>query len=304
MSPSGSISCELPKADPCAGTIRSKLASEDVDRGPLAPWVPSVLTSDRAPPLVPYASQEIFKEFPDLGIETVPMREFCYCNKCEGIANESISPHNEGYRLAFRGIPMQELPPASTSRHGGERKGVYTFVPKPLSMAEMKVYISDSLDVQLREAAMKRFGYGRGSISKAVETAVAQWLKTEAAVKGAMDALVSRAKNDRNAVAVILFGSYARKEPAFGDVDIALVLKDPRGSDLLAYEKAIEGRGAFSPIKIDVVAFDSLPLDLKRRVLNEGVVLYAADERELRAVAAEVAEKWSDFAPTLGYLSA
>ncbi|MDG7012984.1 MAG: nucleotidyltransferase domain-containing protein [Nitrososphaerota archaeon] len=170
-------------------------------------------------------------------------------------------------------------------------------------MAETKVYIPDSLDAQLREAAMKRFGYGRGSISKAVETAVAQWLKTEAAIRGAIDAVVSRAKDDRNAVAVILFGSYARKEPAFGDVDVALVLKDPRGSDLLAYGSAIEGRGAFSPVKLDVVAFNSLPLDLKRSVLNEGVVLYAADERELRAVAAEVAEEWSDFAPTLEYLS-
>ena len=170
-------------------------------------------------------------------------------------------------------------------------------------MAETKIYIPDSLDAQLREAAMKRFGYGRGSISKAVETAVAQWLKTEAAIRGAIDAVVSRAKTDKNAVAVILFGSYARKEPAFADVDIALVLRDPGRSDLLAYESAMKGRGAFSLIKLDLVAVDSLPLDLKRSVLKEGEVLYAADKRELRTVAADVAERWSDFAPTLGYLT-
>ena len=71
--------------------------------------VPSVLTSDRAPPLVPYASQEIFKEFPDLGIETVPMRDFCYCNKCEGIANDSICPHPEGDRLTFSGTALRKM---------------------------------------------------------------------------------------------------------------------------------------------------------------------------------------------------
>ncbi|MDG7019970.1 MAG: hypothetical protein JRN43_06585 [Nitrososphaerota archaeon] len=88
------------------------------------------MTSNRAPTLVPYAAQEIFKELPGLGTEMVPMREFCYCDKCEGIAKESTSPHNEGYRLAFSGIPMQELPPASTSRHGVSRK---LFIPLSLN---------------------------------------------------------------------------------------------------------------------------------------------------------------------------
>jgi hypothetical protein len=36
-------------------------------------------------------------------------------------------------------------------------------------MAETKIYIPDSLDAQRREAAMRKFGYGRGSISRAVE---------------------------------------------------------------------------------------------------------------------------------------
>ena len=39
-------------------------------------------------------------------------------------------------------------------------------------MAETKAYLPDSLYAQLRGFAMKRFGYGRGSISRAVETAV------------------------------------------------------------------------------------------------------------------------------------
>ena len=171
-------------------------------------------------------------------------------------------------------------------------------------MAETKVYISDSLDAQLRERAMKRVGYGRGSISRAGETAVTQWLATEGAVQSALDAITEKAKGDQNVAAVILFGSYARKEPDFRDVDVALVLRTPRKSDLLAFETAVADLGAFQRVRFEILALDALPLDLQSRVLNEGKVLYVKDDEELRAVAAGVAEKWSDFAPTAAYLAA
>ena len=57
----------------------------------------------------PYAAQKIFKEFPDLGIEMVPMREFYYCKRCEGIANDSICPHPEGDRLTFSGTALRKM---------------------------------------------------------------------------------------------------------------------------------------------------------------------------------------------------
>ena len=57
----------------------------------------------------PYAAQEIFKEFPDLGIEPVLMREFYYCKKCEGIANERICPHPESDRLTFSGTMLRKM---------------------------------------------------------------------------------------------------------------------------------------------------------------------------------------------------
>jgi predicted nucleotidyltransferase len=170
-------------------------------------------------------------------------------------------------------------------------------------MAETKVYLPDSLDAQLREKAMKRFGYGRGSISRAVETAVTQWLATEDAIRGALDAVTAKAKDDRNVVAVIVFGSYARREPDFRDVDVALALRDPLGSDPLAYEEAVADRGALRSIKLEIQVLNDLPLDLQSRVLREGKVLYVRDDGELRAMGAEVAEKWNDFAPTLAYLT-
>ncbi len=57
----------------------------------------------------PYAAQEIFKEFPDLGIEPVFFKEFFYCNRCGGIASEKICPHPESDRLTFSGTKLRKM---------------------------------------------------------------------------------------------------------------------------------------------------------------------------------------------------
>jgi len=57
----------------------------------------------------PYAAQEIFKEFPDLGIEPVFFKEFFYCNRCGGIASEKICPHPASDRLAFSGTKLRKM---------------------------------------------------------------------------------------------------------------------------------------------------------------------------------------------------
>ena len=57
----------------------------------------------------PYAAHEIFREFPDLGIEPIFFREFFYCNRCAGIANEKICPHPESDRLTFSGTKLRKM---------------------------------------------------------------------------------------------------------------------------------------------------------------------------------------------------
>jgi predicted nucleotidyltransferase len=167
-------------------------------------------------------------------------------------------------------------------------------------MAQTKVYLSDSVDAQVRETAMKRFGYGRGSISKAVETAVVQWLAMEEGIWNAIAAMVEKARKDPNVIGLMLFGSYARREPNFGDVDVALVLDNLKANDSKEYEDALRGRGGRA--RFDIVVFSQLPLDLQRTVMNEAQVLYARNGRDLRGVSAEVAERWEEFKPTFEYL--
>jgi sulfate adenylyltransferase len=57
----------------------------------------------------PYEAQEIFEQFPDLGITPLFFREFFFCTKCGGIANEKICPHPESTRLTFSGTKLRTM---------------------------------------------------------------------------------------------------------------------------------------------------------------------------------------------------
>ena len=43
-------------------------------------------------------------------------------------------------------------------------------------MKGLKVYVDEELEKRFRKVAMEVYGYGRGSISKAVEDAMRKWL--------------------------------------------------------------------------------------------------------------------------------
>ncbi|MFQ6051852.1 MAG: sulfate adenylyltransferase [Candidatus Hydrothermarchaeota archaeon] len=56
----------------------------------------------------PYEAQEIFNEFPDLGIVPIFFKSFFYCKRCSGIANEKTCPHDENQRIKFSGTRIRE----------------------------------------------------------------------------------------------------------------------------------------------------------------------------------------------------
>ncbi len=57
----------------------------------------------------PYEAWELFKEFPDLGIIPLFIREAFYCKKCGGIVNEKICPHEERYRFRISGTSLRRM---------------------------------------------------------------------------------------------------------------------------------------------------------------------------------------------------
>ncbi len=111
--------------------------------------------------------------------------------------------------------------------------------------------------------------------------------------KRELERLLDRARNDRDVLAVMLFGSAARGDLHPGsDLDVCLVLP-PRGwtPEELA-RKRLSYVGAFD---LDVHVFQALPLYVRHRVLKEGRVLLVKDEDALYELAFRTAQEFDDF---------
>ncbi len=70
----------------------------------------------------PYAAQEIFQDYPDLGITPLFFTAFFYCRKCGSVANEKTCPHDGSLRIDFSGTWLRKVlmekgePPAELLR--------------------------------------------------------------------------------------------------------------------------------------------------------------------------------------------
>lgn len=161
-------------------------------------------------------------------------------------------------------------------------------------MAETKIYISDEVDVKLREYGMKRFGYAKGSISKAVEEAVVQWLMKIDKINGKINAIIERAKKDNDAIAVFIFGSFAQRKYTFRDVDVAILFKEgidysAKQSEYIKIADAVEDR------TLDISALNNLPLYIQSKIFNEGELLYSKDMKALYRFNAKEIRDLDDF---------
>lgn len=56
----------------------------------------------------PYAAQEIFDRYPDLGIAPLFVPAVFSCRRCNGIVNEKTCPHEAKERVAFSGTALRE----------------------------------------------------------------------------------------------------------------------------------------------------------------------------------------------------
>jgi sulfate adenylyltransferase len=57
----------------------------------------------------PYAAQDIFGEFPDLGIVPLFFKSFYLCRKCNAVVNEKTCPHPASEHINFSGTRIREM---------------------------------------------------------------------------------------------------------------------------------------------------------------------------------------------------
>jgi sulfate adenylyltransferase len=57
----------------------------------------------------PFAAQEIFTDYPDLGIQPIFFPAFYYCKKCLSYANERTCPHSLEFREELSGTKMRKM---------------------------------------------------------------------------------------------------------------------------------------------------------------------------------------------------
>ncbi len=55
----------------------------------------------------PFAAQDIFDEFPDIGIVPLFFRSFSHCTKCGSVVNEKICPHPPEHHINFSGTKIR-----------------------------------------------------------------------------------------------------------------------------------------------------------------------------------------------------
>jgi len=97
--------------------------------------------------------------------------------------------------------------------------------------------------------------------------------------------LVEKVRKDKDVLALILFGSYARKETKkSSDIDVCLVLRQKKLSNIFMSRKRLEYLKLL-PSNYDVQIFQQLPLFIRVRILEEGKFLLNKNYEEMFKVA-------------------
>jgi len=112
--------------------------------------------------------------------------------------------------------------------------------------------------------------------------------------------LLDEIEKDPDALALVLFGSYARNEK-FSDIDVCIALKPREFTQLHLSRKKLEYLSAFPDFDIQI--FQQLPLPIKVRVLKEGKVVLCKNEDLLYDLAFATIREFEYFKPIyLSYL--
>ena len=110
-----------------------------------------------------------------------------------------------------------------------------------------------------------------------------------------LDELLQRASQDKDVLAVIIFGSYARGED-YSDIDICLVMRPGQYEEVFLSRKRLDylslvGEG------LDVQVFQALPIYVRVRVLRDGKIRLCKDEQVLYDIAFQTVKEFERFKP-------
>lgn len=90
-------------------------------------------------------------------------------------------------------------------------------------------------------------------------------------------------KEDKEIIAVLVFGSYVTNKEYSRDIDICLIL-DKKYPNLHMTTKRLNLLSSM-PSKLDIQIFQQLPLYVRQRILKEGKILICKDEDLLYEIA-------------------
>jgi len=92
-----------------------------------------------------------------------------------------------------------------------------------------------------------------------------------------LEKIVEKARKDTDVLAVILFGSYSRKElKSLSDVDVCIVLQPRKFDNLFMTNKRLEYLDLV-PDRYDIQIFQQLPVFIRVRILKDGKLLLDKD---------------------------
>ncbi len=160
---------------------------------------------------------------------------------------------------------------------------------------ETKVYIDDKVGEKWKETAMKRFGYGRGSISKAAEEALKFWITNEERIENTISKLKAVASKERKIEALLLFGTYARKE-IYNDIDVTIVVA--KDADKVGIISKCSILAPEYP-KFDFSIFNDMPINIKSRILSDCKIIYARQGFDMYRLSAGIIQDLSRIKPML-----
>lgn len=91
--------------------------------------------------------------------------------------------------------------------------------------------------------------------------------------------IATKIMKEKEVIAVILFGSYAKNKEYANDIDLCIMFDKNYGNITMTKKRL--AYSTYTPNKFDIQIFQLLPLYIRKRILKEGKLLYSKDTKKV-----------------------